>query len=51
MDTLQMLWTEGVLGKAIWETVYMVFLSTLLSYVIGLPLGLILTVTDKNVHK
>ena len=48
MDTLQMLWTEGVLGKAIWETVYMVFLSTLLSYVIGLPLGLILTVTDKD---
>jgi D-methionine transport system permease protein len=48
MDTLQMLWTEGVLGKAIWETVFMVFLSTLLSYVIGLPLGLILTVTDKD---
>ena len=48
MDTLLMLLTKGVLGKAIWETVYMVFLSTLLSYVIGLPLGLILTVTDKD---
>lgn len=48
MDTLQMLWESGTLGTAIWETVYMTLLSTVISYVIGLPLGIILTVTDKG---
>ncbi len=32
----------------IWETLYMTIVSTFLSYVIGLPLGLILVVTDKD---
>nr|WP_315433193.1 methionine ABC transporter permease [uncultured Stomatobaculum sp.] len=30
------------------ETVYMVFLSSFLSYVIGIPLGLLLVVTDRD---
>lgn len=30
------------------ESLYMTLLSTLVSYIIGLPLGLILVVTDKN---
>ena len=30
------------------ETVYMVFLSSLLSYVIGIPLGILLVVTDRD---
>lgn len=37
-----------LLNDAFWETMYMVFLSTLLATVIGLPLGVILTVTRKN---
>lgn len=31
-----------------WLTIYMVLMSTLFGYVIGLPLGVILNVTDKN---
>lgn len=34
--------------KGILETLYMVLVSTALAYVIGLPLGVILNVTDKN---
>lgn len=33
-------------GQGLWETFYMVGLSTVLSYLIGLPLGLVLAVTD-----
>ncbi len=32
----------------IWETLYMTIFSTFLAYVIGLPLGLVLVVTDKD---
>lgn len=34
--------------KGIAETLYMVLVSTAIAYVIGLPLGVILNVTDKN---
>ena len=40
--TLQMLKT------GIWETFYMVFLSSLFAYVIGLPLGIVLVCTDTD---
>ena len=42
------LWNNGILQRGIWETVYMTVLSTAISYVIGLPLGVVLTVTDKG---
>jgi len=42
------LWNNGVLQTGIWETIYMTLLSTAIAYVIGLPLGVLLTVTDKN---
>ena len=35
-------------ANALWETLYMVAISTVVSYVIGLPLGLLLVVSDKN---
>ena len=38
----------GLLGSGILETLYMIFLSTLMAYVFGLPLGVILQVTDKG---
>jgi D-methionine transport system permease protein len=38
----------ALLIKSFWETCYMVAISTALSVVIGLPLGVILTVTRKN---
>ena len=42
------LWENGVFALGIWETVYMVLLSTFIAYIIGLPLGIILSVTDKE---
>ena len=40
--------TISMLGKGVWETIYMVGLSSLLSYIIGIPLGILLVVTDKD---
>lgn len=40
-------WAE-MLGEGIVETLYMTLTSTFLAYVIGLPLGVLLTVTDKE---
>ena len=42
------LWQNGIIQLGIWETVYMTLLSTIVSYVIGLPLGIMLSVTDKD---
>ena len=42
---------EGMLalvGQGFIETIYMTVISTALAYVIGLPLGLVLVVTDKD---
>ena len=47
-DMLQKLWANGILQRGIWETVYMTFLSSLISYGIGLPLGVVLNVTDRE---
>ena len=38
----------GLLGKGIIETLYMVLVSSALSYVIGIPLGVLVFVTDRN---
>jgi len=38
----------SLMGVGILETLYMVIASTLIAYIIGLPIGLILCVTDKN---
>ncbi len=40
--------TVSMLRTAIWETFYMVALSSLFAYVIGLPLGIVLVVTDTD---
>ena len=37
-----------ILGLNIWETIYMTLASTLIAYAIGLPLGIILVITDKD---
>jgi D-methionine transport system permease protein len=47
-DMFQKLWANGVIQIGIWETIYMTFLSTAVAYVIGLPLGVLLCVTDKD---
>lgn len=38
----------GLIGRSILESLYMVLVSTFASYVIGLPLGVILAITDKE---
>lgn len=38
----------GLLSKGIVETLYMVLVSSAVSYVIGIPLGVLVFVTDKN---
>ena len=35
-----------MLAGGTWDTLYMVLISTLLGYVLGLPLGILLTITD-----
>lgn len=37
-----------LLGTALWETIYMVIISTILAYVLGLPIGVVLNVTSKD---
>ena len=37
-----------LIKTGIWETLFMVFASSAISYLIGIPLGIILVVTDKE---
>lgn len=48
MEMLTKLWESGMLQMGVWETIYMTFLSTFFAYIIGLPLGVLLCVTDKG---
>ncbi|HBC94881.1 MAG TPA: methionine ABC transporter permease [Pelotomaculum sp.] len=41
-------WVVDKVLVATWETIYMVLISTVLSYLFGLPLGIILVTTAKN---
>ena len=47
-EMLIKLWDNGLIQMGIWETVYMTLLSAVFAYIIGLPLGVILCVTDKG---
>ena len=38
----------ALVGQGFIETIYMTVISTVLAYIIGLPLGLVLVVTDKD---
>ena len=42
------LWNNGLIQLGIWETVDMTLISSAFAYLIGLPLGVILNVTDKK---
>lgn len=37
-----------MLKEGTWQTIYMVFMSSVISYIIGIPLGILLVVTDKE---
>lgn len=47
-DMLHTLWENGVIQMGIWETIYMTGIASVFSYLFGLPLGVILTITDKG---
>ncbi len=47
-DMFFKLWDSGIIQLGIWETVYMTLISTVFSYLFGLPLGVLLGVTDKD---
>ena len=47
-ETFYKLWNAGILQRGVWETVYMTVLSTAIAYVLGLPLGVILNITDRE---
>ena len=40
--------TFDMLKTGIWETLFMTFTSSFFAYLIGIPLGIILIVTDKD---
>lgn len=46
LDQLQLVWT--LVPLELWNTLYMVACSTLIAIFIGLPLGVILTITDRG---
>ncbi len=45
-EMLIKLWENGIILKGVWETIYMTTLSSLIAYIIGLPLGVVLSVTS-----
>lgn len=47
-DLLSQLIDKGVLQLGIFETIYMTFISAFFSYLFGLPLGILLSITDKG---
>lgn len=40
------LWNNGLIQLGVWETIYMTLIASAIAYAIGLPLGVVLTVTD-----
>ena len=47
-DLFYQLLDQNIFLTAAWETVYLTVISTAISYVVGVPLGLILCVTDRD---
>lgn len=42
------LWSNGGFWLGLWETLYMTVTSAVLAYIIGLPLGVVLVLTDRD---
>lgn len=47
-EGLKQLWQSGILVIGIWETIYLTLLSTVIAYLLGLPLGVVLAVTGEG---
>jgi len=47
-DIFYKIWDAGLLQLGIWETIYLTLIPTVIAYILGLPLGVLLCVTDSN---
>lgn len=47
-DMFYKLWANGLIQLGIWETLYMTLISSVFAYLLGLPLGVILSITDST---
>ncbi len=47
-DMFVKLWQQNLFLLGVWQTVYLTVISTVFAYVLGLPLGLLLCVSDKD---
>lgn len=47
-ETLIKLFQDGTMLKGVWETIYLTLSSTVIAYLIGLPLGILLCITDRD---
>lgn len=47
-EVLKQLFETGTMLKGIWETIYLTLASTAIAYLIGLPLGILLCITDRD---
>lgn len=47
-DIFYKIWDAGLLQLGIWETIYLTLIPTLVAYLLGLPLGVLLCITDTN---
>ena len=47
-DIFYKLWDAGLLQLGVWETIYLTLIPTAIAYVLGLPLGVLLCITDRN---
>ena len=47
-EMLMKLFSSGTFGRAVWETIYMTLISTAIAHLFGLPLGVLLAVTDRG---
>ena len=47
-DMFVKLWQQNLFLLGVWQTIYLTVISTVFAYVLGLPLGLLLCVSDKD---
>ena len=47
-DMFIKLWQQNLFLLGVWQTIYLTVISTVFAYVLGLPLGLLLCVSDKD---
>lgn len=47
-DMFYKLWSNNLIQMGVWETIYMTVISTVFAYLFGLPLGIMLNVTDHD---